>query len=579
MVRQAKLNSFRTAVVYKYGFRVPRNHDQAMEYDRENGNTRWRDSEVMEVEQLHEYSVFGDKGFGGSKPTGYKMIRCHLVYDVKHDARHKSRLVAGGHLTDTPLDSVYSGVVSLRSVRMIAFLAEHNEMELWATDIGNAYLEAYTSEKVCIIAGGEFGELAGHLLVIIKALYGLKSSGLRWSERFSAVLRDMGFKASYCDPCVWMRDRGDHYEYLGVYVDDLEIASRSPNDIIQDLLTTYKFKLKGTGPMTYHLGCDFTRDGDNVLVQSPKKYLERTFDEYTRIFGEKPRVASSPLEKGDHPEIDTTAYLGFDDIKKYQSVIGSLQWAISLGRFDIATAVMTLSAFRAVPRKGHLERARRVVGYLYKMRHAAIRYRTQAPDFSDLPETNAKWDNSVYGDVKELLPHDLPEPKGKPVTTTTYVDANLYHCLMTGRSVTGIIHLLNKTAIEWFSKKQGTVETATYGSEFVAARIGTEQLMDLRNTLRYLGVPITASLMFGDNKSVVDSSMIPHSQLNKRHTALSYHRVREAICADVFKFYHIYGTENPSDVLSKHWGYSQVWHVLQPILFFEGDTMDLKAGN
>jgi hypothetical protein len=212
---------------------------------------------------------------------------------------------------------------------MIAFLAEHNKMELWATDIGNAYLEAYTSEKVCIIA---FGELAGHLLVIVKALYGLMSSGLRWSEWFLAVLRDMGFKASYCDPCVWMRDKGDHYEYLGVYVNDLEIASRSPNEIIQELLTTYKFKLKGTGPMTYHLGCDFTRDGDDVLVQSPEKYLERTFDEYARIFGKKPRVASSPLEKGDHPEIDTMEYLGFDDIKKYQSVIGSLQWAISLGR-------------------------------------------------------------------------------------------------------------------------------------------------------------------------------------------------------------------------------------------------------
>jgi hypothetical protein len=128
-----------------------------------------------------------------------------------------------------------------------------------------------------------------------------------------------------------------------------------------------------------------------------------------------------------------------------------------------------------------------------------------------------------YGDVKEGLPHDLPEAKGKPVTTTTYVDAHLYHCLMTGRSVTGIIHLLNKMAIEWFTKKQGTAETATYGSEFVAARTGTEQLMDLRNTLRYLGVPITASVMFRDNKSVVDSSMIRYSQLNKRHTALSYH--------------------------------------------------------
>ncbi len=91
------------------------------------------------------------------------------------------------------------------------------------------------------------------------------------------------------------------------------------------------------------------------------------------------------------------------------------------------------------------------------MRHAALRYQTQAPDFSDLPESNAQWDNSVYGDVKELLPHDLQEAKGKPVTTTTYVDANLSHCLMTGRSVKGIIHLLNKTALDRVRMQQGTV--------------------------------------------------------------------------------------------------------------------------
>ncbi len=56
---------------------------------------------------------------------------------------------------------------------MLLFIAELNQMEAWATDIGNAYLEAKTLEKVYIIAGQEFGELAGHTLVIVKALYGL----------------------------------------------------------------------------------------------------------------------------------------------------------------------------------------------------------------------------------------------------------------------------------------------------------------------------------------------------------------------------------------------------------------------
>ena len=99
--------------------------------------------------------------------------------------------------------------------------------------------------------------------------------------------------------------------------------------------------------------------------------------------------------------------------------------------------------------------------------------------------------------------------------------------------------MMNKTPIDWYSKRQATVETATYGSEFVAARIATHQIIDLRTTLRYLGVPVNGeSFMFGDNQSVVTSSTIPHSALNKRHNALSYHRVREAVAAGIIRFYH-----------------------------------------
>jgi len=163
--------------------------------------------------------------------------------------------------------------------------------------------------------------------------------------------------------------------------------------------------------------------------------------------------------------------------------------------------------------------------------------------------------NSVYGDVSEEVPKDAPAQLGKTVVTTTYVDANLYHDWTTGRAVTGTLHFLNGTPIDLFSKRQNTVETATYGSEFVAARIATNQVIDLQLTLQYLDVPVSdKSYMFGDNKSVVTSSTIPHSKLNKRHNALSYHRVREAIAARIIDFLYIDGKTNPADVLSKHCG-------------------------
>ena len=113
-----------------------------------------------ELSQIVEYEMFEDKGKGAKVPKDYKLIQCHFVFDVKHDGHHKARYVAGGHLTDPLLDSVYSGVVSLRSLRLVIFLAELNGLQLYAADIGNAYLEANMKEKVCIYSGPEFRTLA-----------------------------------------------------------------------------------------------------------------------------------------------------------------------------------------------------------------------------------------------------------------------------------------------------------------------------------------------------------------------------------------------------------------------------------
>lgn len=154
------------------------------------------------------------------------------------------------------------------------------------------------------------------------------------------------------------------------------------------------------------------------------------------------------------------------------------------------------------------------------------------------------------------------------------------HCLLTGRSVTGILHFLNGTPIDWYSKKMKTVETATYGAEYVSARTCIEQLVDLRLTLRYLGVPIESrSIIFGDNESVVNSSMYPDAKLHKRHNALSFHRVREAIASGIYAFLHISGENNPADILSKHWGYDSVWHMLRMLFFVRGKTDDSPGRN
>ena len=113
------------------------------------------------------------------------------------------------------LDVVYSGVVSLRAVRLICFVAELNDLKLMSSDISNAYLEAYNGDPIVFVAGPKFGDLEGHTMIVIKALYGLSKSGRAWSERLAAILRTEGWVPCRADHDVWMKRNGDIYEFVG----------------------------------------------------------------------------------------------------------------------------------------------------------------------------------------------------------------------------------------------------------------------------------------------------------------------------------------------------------------------------
>jgi len=473
-------------------------------------------------------------------------------------------------------DNSYSGVIALRSMRIALFVGMLNHLQAMVGDVGNAYLEAYTQELVYFIAGPEFGPLAGHVMVISKALYGLRTSGARFHEAFAETLYAMDFKPTLADPDLWFRDQGDHYEYLCVYVDDILFLSRQPQQFFDTLTQQYGYKLKGVGVPEYHLGGEFGYDPDGTLYWGATRYVQKCLDTYQRLFdGEIPRKQRTPLPVDTHPELDTSDFLAASDVKKFQSMIGALQWCVTLGRFDIAQAVMSLSSFRVAPRHGHLKNAQHIYGYLRKHPKAVIRFRTHRPNMDRYTMPEHDWMYSVYGSENADIDDPLfPTPKGKPVLSISFKDANLYHCKLTGRAATGVFHMLNQTPIDWYSKKQPTVETATYGSEFVAAKTATEQIMDLRFTLKSMGVPVEEkSYLLGDNQSVITSSTLPHSTLSKRHNALAYHRVRSAVAAGFLKFCHIPSEGNVADILTKNLNAATLWAHIKYVLFWRGETM------
>ena len=209
-IKQIKIREVRRSQTCMFGYLIPRNYMEAMQFDSENKNSKLYDAVKLEMESMLGYKVFKkwDKVILDkhkkvmNPPKGYCRIKVHLVFAVKFDGRHKARLVADGHLTPEPIENIYSGVVSLRNLRLVIFLGELNHLDLWGADIGNAYLEAFTDEKLYIVAGPEFQELEGYILIFLKALYGLISSGKRWAEVIHGILRDMKFLPSKADPCI-----------------------------------------------------------------------------------------------------------------------------------------------------------------------------------------------------------------------------------------------------------------------------------------------------------------------------------------------------------------------------------------
>ena len=189
---------------------------------------------------------------------GYKQIPCHIIFDVKMDFARKARFVAGGHKTDPPSTLTYSSVVSRDSVRIAFLLATLNGLDILVADIGNAYINADAREKY-FIAGDEFGQSCkGQQVLIVKALYSLKTSGAAWRAHFADTLYSMGFQSSLADPDVWFKveckpDGFAYYAYILVYVDDVLVISHQP-DVPMKIITK-SFRLKdGFGPPSRYLG-------------------------------------------------------------------------------------------------------------------------------------------------------------------------------------------------------------------------------------------------------------------------------------------------------------------------------------
>ena len=560
----------------KFGIMVPRTIKQALQLDSENGNSFWKDAISKEMANVKIAFTFKKKE--DRPPVGYKQIRCHLIFDVKRDLTRKARFVAGGHMTDPPTSMTYASVVSRESVRLAFVLASLNDQDILTGDIGNAYLNAPTLEKVYYRAGLEWGEhMQGAICVIVRALYGLKSSAKAWRSHMCNTLQTMGFEHSLADNDVWLRksnkanDSCPHYSYILVYVDDILIVADKPQEYMDVLSKHYYVKETSIGPPNLYLGTQYRRVTDRSGKQCWSSSTDSYVKEATSIVFERMNAMGLKLTKKSkspehpfsnesyRPELDVSDVCTADEHQFYQQIVGIARWMIEIGRIDIAYEVSIMSRYLACPRKGQLAQMLHMCQYLYCNQGMNLVYDPTKINVNEntilshlRAENKAKELQALYPDAVDYIPANAPEPLGQSVQINAFVDADLAGELTTRRSQTGILIYVNMAPIIWISKRQSTVESSTFGSEFVAMRALVETIIGLRYKLRMFGVPIDGPCqVFCDNEPVTNASMCADVTLKRKHISISYHQAREAVAAGVMLVFYERSATNHSDLFTK----------------------------
>ena len=213
-----------------------------------------------------------------------------------------------------------------------------------------------------------------------------------------------------------------------------------------------------------------------------------------------------------------------------------------------------MSSHLALPREGHLEQLFHIFAYLKKYHNSELVYDPSNPVIDEKLFTRRDWASSEFGHIEgqEELPPNMPEPRGLGFVISAEVDADHASDTVTRRSRSGFFVWINCSLVHWLSKKQASVESSSFGSEFIAMKQCCEYLRGLRYKLRMMGIPVEGpAYIKGDNQSVLANTTIPDLTLKKKSQSIAYHFVREGVACDEWQTSYVNTNDNRSDLLTK----------------------------
>lgn len=479
---------------------------------------QWRQAMDEELESFRKNEVFELV----DAPKGATIVKCRWVLKKKSksdgEVQYRARLVAKGFTQRQGLDydETFSPVVRHSTLRLLFALSVKLGLDITHLDVKTAYLNGHLKEDIYMCAPeGYVSEMAGKVLKLHKAVYGLKQSAFVWYERVKDVLCKNNFKNCIQEPCIFTKLCNDVKIIIALYVDDFLIFSNSKNetDKLKCILNS-EFEIKDLGEVKHYLGMNVNVYKDcnkHEIVVDQQQYIEELLLKFDMT---DCRTADTPIES----KLNVTKAEKCTPGINYQKLLGCLMYLAVMTRPDIAYSVSYLSQFNTCYSVEHFNYAKRILKYLKKTKMYCLKFSNEG--------------ESLQG----------------------FVDADWASDSLDRKSYTGFCFVMSGTAVSWQSRKQRVTALSSTEAEYVALSEACREAIYLRQLLYELTGSLITIRLNCDNQSAL--KMVTNHQCHNRskHIDVKHHFVREVVNSGKLSVNYLSTNEMPADLLTKGLG-------------------------
>lgn len=491
----------------------PQTYDEAV---KSSESAKWREAIEDELKSLNENGTWEIV----KKPARCNVIGSKWVFKIKNptgeEPKFKARLVAKGFSQKSGIDysETFSPVVRYDSVRTVLSLAAIHNMEITQFDVKTAFLNGNLAEDIYMRMPEGVQCEDGYVCHLRKSLYGLKQASRAWNSKFVEFMKGCNMAQSHADACVFRGTIMNEKVILLLYVDDGLVVSSSQKAIdilVEKLSEAFQITI---GNANYYCGMEIGRDRERKTITiGQESYISRIIEKFNMV---ESKSISTPSDVG----VILTKSNERDDIDyPYRQAVGSLLYAATVSRPDIAQAVGDVSRYLENPNRAHINALKRILRYLNGTKSMGITYGSSSSN-----------DRVLAG----------------------YTDADFARDVDTRRSTTGYAFVLGGGVITWRSQRQRTVALSTAEAEYMAACEGAKEAFWLRQLLDDMGFDQnSATKLFVDNQSTIRMIRNPEFHHRTKHIDVRVHFIRELVEDEVIDLEYCPSENQLADVFTK----------------------------